>query len=266
MSCGNSVAKRISRPVRGCLNSRMAACSACLPNDFNDSGAWRCSGAGRRPDRRPPGSRYGRDGPAPDGSARCGAWPRSGWRSDASGGPKRFSSQYSVTARLPLVWRTAMRLRSTGWRPIARVDRALLGLRRAPDQRLVDPGQVVGGKQLREAVVGGVVLGHHHDARRVLVEPVDDPRPPHAADAREAVAAMGQQGVDQRLVGVAGSGMDDQPGRLVEDEQIVILEQDIEVDRLRLGLGRLGRRNIDDETLAGFDLAGGLFYCRPPLV
>ena len=35
------------------------------------------------------------------------------------GGPKRFSSQYSVTARRPLVSRTAMRLRSTGWRPIA---------------------------------------------------------------------------------------------------------------------------------------------------
>ena len=140
------------------------------------------------------------------------------------GGPKRFSSQYSVTARLPLVWRTAMRLRSTGWRPIGASIVPSLAFGAAPDQRLVDAGQVVGGEQLRERLVGGVVLGHHHDPRRVLVEPVDDPRPPHAADARQAVAAMGEQGVDQRLVGVAGRGMDDQPGRLVEDEEIVILD------------------------------------------
>ena len=157
-----------------------------------------------------------------------------------------------------------MRLRSTGWRPIAASMVPVLGLGRPPDQRLVDAGQVVGGEQLRQRLVGGVVLGHHHDPRGVLVEPMDDARPAHAADARQAVAAMGQQGVDQGVVGIAGRGMDDQPGRLVQHQQVGILVEDIEVDRLGLGLRRLGLRDVDNETVARFDLAGGLFYSSGP--
>ncbi len=41
---------------------------------------------------------------------------------------------------------------------------------------------------------------------------------------------------------VAGGGMDDEAGRLVDDDQVVVLVDDVERDRLALGLGRLGRR------------------------
>ena len=44
--------------------------------------------------------------------------------------------------------------------------------------------------------------------------------------ARQAVAAMANQRVDQRSGGVAGRGMDDEPGRLVDDEQMRVLEDD----------------------------------------
>ena len=37
------------------------------------------------------------------------------------------------------------------------------------------------------------------------------------------VAAMGDQRVDQRAAGMAGAGMDDEPGRLVDDDQRVVL-------------------------------------------
>ena len=73
---------------------------------------------------------------------------------------------------------------------------------------------------------------------------------------------MSQQGIDQCVIGIAGRGMDDQAGRLVQHQEVGVLVQDVERQRLRHGFGGLRRRNIDDETVAAFDLAGGLFYCR----
>ena len=45
---------------------------------------------------------------------------------------------------------------------------------------------------------------------------------------------MMDQRVDQRAGPVAGAGMDDQPGRLVDDDQLGILVEDVERDRLAL--------------------------------
>ena len=74
-------------------------------------------------------------------------------------------------------------------------DGARLGFRLPPDQRLIDAREVMGGKELGQGLMGPVVLGYDHDARGVLVEAVDDARPADTADARETVAAMGQQGI-----------------------------------------------------------------------
>ena len=63
-----------------------------------------------------------------------------------------------------------------------------------------------------------VGLGDDQQAARVLVEAVHDARPRHAADAREARAAMGDQRVDERAGRIAGAGMHDEPGRLVDDD------------------------------------------------
>ena len=146
-----------------------------------------------------------------------------------------------------------------------RVDRALLRIGTPPDQRLVDPGQVVGGKQLRQRDMGRIVLGHDHDARRLLVEPVHDARSAHAADPREAVAAMGEQCIDQRVVGIAGCRMHHETGRLVQDQQVGVFIEDVQIELLRLGLSGLGRRHVEQVALALFDLAGWLFYRRPGL-
>ena len=62
------------------------------------------------------------------------------------------------------------------------------------------------------------------------------PGPLDAADARKAVAAMMDQRVDQRAGPVAGAGMDDEPGRLVDDDELVVLVEDVERDRLALRL------------------------------
>ena len=74
----------------------------------------------------------------------------------------------------------------------------------------------------------------------------------------QAVAAMMDQRVDQRAGPVAGAGMHDQPGRLVDDDQLVILVEDVERDVLALRLGRLRLGQLDGDCLAGAQLAVGL--------
>ena len=66
------------------------------------------------------------------------------------------------------------------------------------------------GELRGEALVGAVVLGDDEQAGGVLVEPVHDAGPPDAADPGEAVAAMGDERVDQRAGLVARAGMDDE--------------------------------------------------------
>jgi hypothetical protein len=66
---------------------------------------------------------------------------------------------------------------------------------------------------------------------------VDDAGAAFAADAGEAVAAMGEQRVDQRAVFVAGGGVDDKAGWLVKHQEVGVLEEDGEGDVLRLGDG-----------------------------
>ena len=69
---------------------------------------------------------------------------------------------------------------------------------------------------------------------------------------------MGQQGVDQRAVQVAGRRVDDQPGRLVEHDQVGVLIQDGQRDRLRLRRGRRRRRQMQRVGGAGAHRLGGL--------
>ena len=95
-----------------------------------------------------------------------------------------------------------------------------------------------------------IVLGDHQEAARVLVEPVHDARPPHAADARQAVAAMGDERVDERAARMPRRRMHDEPGRLVDHDEVVVLVDDRERDRLRLRLGRRGRRHDERDARA----------------
>ena len=98
-----------------------------------------------------------------------------------------------------------------------------------------------------------VGLGDHQEAARILVEAVHDPRPHHPADAGKARAAMRNEGIDQGSGLVPRRGMDDQAGRLVDDDEVVVLVDDVEGDRFRPRLGRHRRRHRHDDLLAGTD-------------
>ena len=96
--------------------------------------------------------------------------------------------------------------RHPGPDPFVPVDRAVDFAAR-PVRSPPDKGEVaalegaavasMSGELGRQAPMSAVVLGHDHEAAGVLVEPVDDARPLLAADAGEAIAAVGDQGVDQ---------------------------------------------------------------------
>jgi hypothetical protein len=90
------------------------------------------------------------------------------------------------------------------------------------------------------------VLGDDEEPGRIAIEPVDDAGTLLLA-ARDAVP---EKAVNESTASVPGRRMDDHPGRLVDDEEVLILVGDREPEFLRLELRRRGRRPLDDERLA----------------
>ena len=88
-----------------------------------------------------------------------------------------------------------------------------------------------------------VMASDHQQAAGVPVEAMHDPGPLDAGDAapRRAVAVR-QQRIDQGPAAVPGRRMDDQAGRLVEDQQVIVLVHDPKWD-----LGR--RREVERDRL-----------------
>ncbi len=144
------------------------------------------------------------------------------------------------------------------------VDHSPHRRRQPPDHRLVETFHPMQGELPGEADVGTIGLGHHQDTAHLAVETMDDARPGDATDAGEAVAAMGEEGVDEGTGTVAGSGVDHHARRLDQHQQMLVLEQDVEGVAFRAWRRRPGRRYLEIETLAVFDPPRRVGY-RPPL-
>ena len=142
-----------------------------------------------------------------------------------------------------------------------RVD-AASGQHLAPDEREVFLLDLAVGELARQLLVRRVVLGDDHQPRRAAVEPMHDARALLAADAAQIVDVM-QQRVDQRAARVAGRRMHDHPGRLVDDDEVRVLVEDRQ--RQRLGLRRrVDRlRDVDRDLLPGLDRLVRLRRARP---
>ena len=120
-------------------------------------------------------------------------------------------------------------------RPGVAVDRLVDGALRAircPPRKgevaaLQGSGPAMVGELGGERTVGAVVLGDHHQPGGVLVEAVDDAGAPHPTDAGKALPAMGDQRVDERAGAVSRGGMDDETARLVDDDDVVVLVDDV---------------------------------------
>jgi hypothetical protein len=72
-----------------------------------------------------------------------------------------------------------------------------------------------------------------------------------------------QQGVLQRAVGVAGRGVHYEPGRLVQDDDVLVGEHDIECNVLGPHSFGVLRFRVDDQRLAAADPERG--FLRPPV-
>ncbi len=147
--------------------------------------------------------------------------------------------------------------RMTAERPI---DGAGGRARYAPDDGLVHAVDRVDAELAGKADMRPVVLGSDHHAADLAVQPVHDTRSQHAADAGQARPAMGEQCIDQGIVGMARRWMDDHAGRLDQHHQMLVLEQDRELTRLGGRDGRPRRRYVEDEPFPRFDPVPGLVY------
>ena len=142
------------------------------------------------------------------------------------------------------------------------IDRALPPCWNAPRECHVAAPQRAGpamiGELRAQRLMGRIVLGRDHQAGGVLVEPMHDAGPPDAADAGKACATVRDQRIDQRPGFVARRGMDDQPLRLVDDDEVVILVDNIERDGLAFRFGRARRGHVDCDRIPRGDMICGV--------
>lgn len=132
-----------------------------------------------------------------------------------------------------------------------RVDRAGIFAQIAADDGLIRAGHRMVGQLRRERKMRKVVFRRDEQTGCVLVDAVHDAGPPLPADAGEAVAAVGEQGVDERAVLVAGRGVHDHAARLIDDDEVIVLIHHVQRQILRHQLRGRGIRQRDDKRVAG---------------
>jgi hypothetical protein len=126
-----------------------------------------------------------------------------------------------------------------------RLDAAPPRLRPPPDEGFVATLELAAADEVAKSVVGLFAPRDDQQPRRVPVEAVDDARPFRNVAARDPA----DEAVDERSRGVAGSRVDDDPRRLVDDEQMFVLVGDSERELLGLELPGLRRGRFEAQLL-----------------
>ena len=134
--------------------------------------------------------------------------------------------------------------------------------RHAPDHRIVSTLDRVVGELLGQAGHGALGFGGDEKARCVFVQPVNDAGPGFAADAHQAVAAMGDQGIDQSAIRIAGGGMNHQSRGLFDHDEVLVLIDHIEWNILAARARFRCRGDKDLKNVTPFDPVIGVFYRR----
>ena len=113
---------------------------------------------------------------------------------------------------------------------------------------------------LGEAVMGRIILGDDQEAAGVLVQPVHDAGALYPANAGQAVAAMGNQGIDQGSGFIPGAGMHHEACGLFDDDQVLVFINHGERNGFGPGLRVHGRGDHRFHALAGLQLVAD-FSC-----
>ena len=77
--------------------------------------------------------------------------------------------------------------------------------------------------------MGLIMLGNDNQARCIFVNPVDNTRARHPANPRQAIAAMGHQGIYKRAIFIPGSRMNHKTRGLVDDNKVRIFIRNIQL-------------------------------------
>ncbi len=86
-----------------------------------------------------------------------------------------------------------------------------------------------------------IVFRDDKAAARFFVETVNDSWPLFSANSRQR-RAMAKQCVDQSVLPMSRARMYDEPGRFIDDNDILIFEENLQRNRLRLIVGLFERR------------------------
>lgn len=124
----------------------------------------------------------------------------------------------------------------------------------ANDDALVDAADLARLHLLDQLGLGLQSLGHDHQPGGVFVQAMDDTGARHVDDIGHVV----QQGIEQRTAGMPGSRVHNQPGRLVDYHDVLVLVDDIQFDifcdplalGLLLGLKHELRATMDEVARA----------------
>lgn len=143
-------------------------------------------------------------------------------------------------------------------------DPSLSGLRHAEDEGGIKALNRMIRELFGQSLVGAIAFGDDQQAAGIFVYPVNDARPLDATDTGEPVAAVCQQGIDERIFRIACARMNGQTGRFVDNNKVVVLKNDVEGHFYRLEVERFRRREGHLQPLALFDAVGGVGY-RPPV-
>ena len=123
--------------------------------------------------------------------------------------------------------------------PKRRVDDAGHPIRDVPDEGFIFARQTEIASMVREerrqAPMRRVSFRDHDQARRILIQAIDNSSAANSADTRKRRPAMCDQRIDQRAALVAGRRMDDEPSRSVDDDEMRVFENHGEWNGLRLG-------------------------------
>jgi hypothetical protein len=85
----------------------------------------------------------------------------------------------------------------------------------------------VAGELCCQAAVRQVVLGDDEQTRGSFVEPVNDSRSLHAANAREVTHVM-QESIHERSIWMTRARVDDATGYLVDDKDVAVLVDQVQ--------------------------------------
>ena len=118
------------------------------------------------------------------------------------------------------------------------------------DNSQITAGDGVFFKLAGKTVMGAVGFGHHQQTGCILIDAVHDARTAFTADARQRIAAMVQQRIDQSAARAAGGGVYDHASGLINHDQIAVFPDHGERNVFGQRFNRLGRVKLNAVDLA----------------